>query len=637
VFRIAASILGASLLFFGCRVAGSAPRAVDGRLDLSAWNFESDGDVALVGTWQICWNRLLEPGEACPSKWRPVPVRGLWSERSVGSPFGGKGVATYRLTIQLPREDVQLSLVAGGSLTAHRLFIDGVERGGAGIVGRTADTTVPGVFNRVYELRPGSDEIELQVQVANFVFRGGGLRRIWFLGGSESIARGVGHAILREGTLFVVGVVVGLGFLTLFALRPSERARGYFGMMSLVLGLRAIPASISNFGVLMAPWMSWGFTVRAEYLGMALAFIAAVGYARTKVAGIFPPRTARGLQVFGLAFALVVSFVPMPIVLATLPLQWLLPMILIGLVLVFYGRASIRGVPGAWITTLTAALYVGFVVHDILRTIDSGVGAPVELFPYAIVLWIFAEAYQLLQGLQESYERIESLSDELSDANYELQETEAAIVRFVPFDFLQTLGKESIRDVHSGDHAGARMSVLHCGFHPADRFGDSDGEGLGTDFDRLGAWVGSLEPCIHRNDGFLNDYRDDGFQAFFPGGPSAAIEAAVEILAAANASSGDERADERGAIDLGIGIDTGWVELGTLGTGEYLVRAVVGEPIDRARQIEALTIGSEYRLLISEATRQGIDESFAFEFQAVGDVACDGSGEALNVYAVRIP
>ncbi len=159
-----------------------APRAVDGRLDLSRWDFRVDGDVPLVGSWQICWNQLLAPGDACPSGWQPVPVRGLWSEETVGSPFGGRGVATYRLRIALAPDAGPLALVAGGPLTAHRLFIDGVARGGLGVVGETPETTVAEVFNRVYELAPGSSEVELQVQVANFEFRGGGLRRLWYLG-----------------------------------------------------------------------------------------------------------------------------------------------------------------------------------------------------------------------------------------------------------------------------------------------------------------------------------------------------------------------------------------------------------------------------------------------------------------------
>lgn len=634
------SVIGLLLFAFslsacGGVIASRAPRAVDGRLDLSHWDFESEGDVALLGTWEICWNRLLEPGGACPAGWRPVPVRGLWSEEVVGSPFGGRGVATYRLRVELPPQHAPLALVVGGPLTAHRLWIDGVERGDLGVVGPTAETTVAAVFNRVYELTTASNDVEIQVEVANFEFRGGGLRRIWYLGQTDSIQRGIGLAILREAALFAVGLVVGLGFLTLFALRPSELARGYFGMFSLVLGLRAIPASISTFGELMAPWMSWDFAVRAEYLGMALASFAAVGYVQTKVAGIMPPRTTKGLQILSLAYCALVVVAPMPIVLASLPFQYVLPPIVIGLVLLCYGRAWLRGVPGAAITTVTALLYVGLVVHDILRTISSASGAPIELFPYGVVLWILAEAYQLLRELHASFEQVETLSKDLSEANFELQETEAAIVRFVPFDFLRSLGKRSIRDVEAGDHAGSQMSILHCALHaPRSDAKDRVGADLASAFERINELVGRFEPCIHRHAGFLNDYQGDGFQAFFPDGARDAVEAAVDIMAAARHFNAEAASKGQVTIDVGIGIDSGEVQLGTVGSGEHLVRCVVGEPVDSARRIASLTLRTGARILIGTTTRERIGDDVPFEIHGVGDGEAVGAEDAIELFEV---
>ena len=109
------------VLTIGCALPDELPRAVGGRLDLSSWDFERDGDVPLVGTWEICWNQLLEPGHPCSPGWRPIPVRGAWSEPAVESPFGGKGFATYRLRVALPPHANPLSVAVGSPLTAHRI------------------------------------------------------------------------------------------------------------------------------------------------------------------------------------------------------------------------------------------------------------------------------------------------------------------------------------------------------------------------------------------------------------------------------------------------------------------------------------------------------------------------------------
>lgn len=605
--------LAGCLLVAACAATEPPPRAVDGRIDLARWDFEARGDVPLVGRWQICWGRLLGPEEDCVAGWQAVPVRGLWHEPGVGSPFGGRGVATYRLRLRLPPGPGPLAIVAGGPISAHRLFIEGVERGGVGEVGQTADTTRARVHNRFYELPAGRDRVELRVEVANFEFRGGGLRRLWYVGESDSLQRRMGRAVLREGTLFLTGVVVGLGFLALYALRPAERARGWFGLMALVLGLRAVPASISGFGELVAPWLSWAWIVRLEYLGMGLAYVAAVGYVREKIPDITPPRTLDTLQVAGLAFSVIVLLAPMPLVLETLPVQWALPTILILLVVVCYGRAWRRGVSGAGITALTALAYAGVVVHDIVRSAQSGVGASVELFPYAVVLWILAEAYQLLQGFHQSFEQVESLSDELGEANFELQETEAAIVRFVPFDFLRALGKASIRDIESGDHATSQMSVLHCGFHALPGGVREPGAGHVADeaasdaaFERMAALVARLEPGIHHHGGFVDACGGDGFQAYFPGGAADAVAAARAIVERLESEDSGTRDRPSLPADVRIGIDTGPLQLGTIGSGEHLVRSVLGRPVDEARRIEGLARRSGSRVLISDATREAL-------------------------------
>jgi len=624
--RLAAVLVALALVSaIGCARPGPRPTVVDGRMDLSRWDFDAGGDVALLGTWAICWGELLEPGDPCASGWKSVRVRGLWNEAGMDSPFGGRGVATYRLQVDLPAESGRLAINAGGPLTASRIWIDGHERGRDGIVARSAEESKAGVQNRVYDLPSDATAVDVLVQVANFEFRSGGIRRIWYIGRSEAIQAGVGRAILREGMMFAVGVVVGLAYLALFAFGPSERARGYFGLVALVLGLRAIPASISSFGALMAPWMTWDFTVRAEYLGTAIVIFAGSGYALTKVPGVVPPRTMKAIQLVALALAAIVTFAPMPIVLATISLQYALPVLAMGLFITGYGRAWLRGVPGTGTTAAASIVYLGVVVHDIVRTLQSGIGAPVELYPYAIVLWILVEAYELMRLFYRTFEQVESLSDELTEANFELQETEAAIVRFVPFDFLRLLGKQSIRDVHAGDHARSRMTVLHCGFHSSsmvlDRTTTED------DFELVNDFAGRLEELIYHRGGFVNEFHGDGFQAFFQGDGKDAIEAAFEILEVASR--------RRLGGDVGIGIDTGDVLLGTIGSGDHLLRSVVGEAVERARRIEALTSGRAAKVLISSATRGGLGETHGLEFTPVDDAVVDGHAGQARVFEVR--
>ena len=85
--------------------------------------------------------------------------------------------------------------------------------------------------------------------------------------------------MLREGTLFAVGVVVGTGFLVLFALRPSEAARGHFGAMALIL----VPSFFTNVWQVMAGGNVRGMLVRLWpflFMGTVTVWIGATALTR---------------------------------------------------------------------------------------------------------------------------------------------------------------------------------------------------------------------------------------------------------------------------------------------------------------------------------------------------------------------
>jgi class 3 adenylate cyclase len=619
------------LLALACGGGGVAPRAAEGRMDVTRWNF-SAGSVELAGSWSVCWGQLLPPGSDCPSGWQSVRVRGLWSDDSAPSPFGGQGVATYRLRLALPGGEEHLVLRAGAPMTAYRLWIDGEDQGGTGVVGASAATTSSEPRrNRVFALPDGAEQVELWVQLANFEFRGGGIRRPWIVGRPDAIQSLVGQGILRDALLCAISLVVGFAYLVQFGLRPRESARGYFGLFALAMAMRSIPASISDFSQLLVPWASFAELLRFEYLGTALAIFAGAGYFRIKVPGVTPPRTLRGFQLTALALVPIVLVAPLPFVLDTLPIFLVLPPAVMGLVIACYGFAWWRGVPGVGITLLASLVFLAGVVHDVIRASRTDFGFAIELFPYLLAVWLLAEAYELAQVFVRTFERVESLSDELMEANFELQETESAVVRFVPFDFLSVLGKRSIREVATGDHARSRMSVMHCDMHGLGRVAqEMPGE---ASIRLLNDVVRRLEPPIYHHRGFVSEYRGEGLQALFPA-PADAIAAALAVLEAVRALEREGRGRGLPKLDIGIGIDTGLLLLSTLGEQEHLIEGVIGDAVTTAERIAALTRTREARLLVSGATREGLGEAPPWTLRELASLTDAPGPEPVVVYEV---
>ncbi|HRB11852.1 MAG TPA: hypothetical protein PKU70_02490, partial [Vicinamibacteria bacterium] len=138
-----------------CDVAGprEGPEATGGLMDLSRWDFEAQGPVALRGEWVFRWGELLGP-DALRAGDTPVPpmiaVPRPWNEVLMeGAPLGGEGFATHALRLILPTTNHDLGFAFGEAYSAERLWMNGrliVERGR---VGRTRATEIADVPARI--------------------------------------------------------------------------------------------------------------------------------------------------------------------------------------------------------------------------------------------------------------------------------------------------------------------------------------------------------------------------------------------------------------------------------------------------------------------------------------------------------
>lgn len=600
----------------GCSVSTEPIRADDGRIDLTAWDFDR-ASVDLRGEWSVCWGQLLEPGDSCPTAWDTVGVRGLWSDDSARSPFGGKGVATYRLRVALPEDpDADFALLAGAPLTAARLWIDGADRGGTGVVGRDAESTSSQPRrNRIFSLARGTGEIEFLVQLANFEFRGGGIRRPWIVGTSTAIQRLSGAGTLRDGLLATISALVGVASLLQFSLRRSERSRAWFGAFALVMAGRMIPGSISDLAQLIVPWASFSQLLRFEYLGTALSIVTGLGYIATKFPALLPPRLVGGIQLLGLAVAPIVVFAPTDIVLATLPFFLFMPPFGGALVIFALTRAAWRGASDVRVTLVASLLFIAAVGHDVARTSLTDFGFTIELFPYFFVVWISAEAYELAAKFTRSFQREEARSDALGDLNFELQETEAAVVRFTPFALLALLGRQSVDEIESGDRARVEVSVLHCDL--GDVAARLEGDAAVA---RLHDVAEHIATAVSDHGGFVSDLRSEGLQALFPSGASDAVESARAI-------AGTLAID----LDVSIGIDHGPLIVGVLGDESRLVASAIGRARTSAERLARLGRATGHRIVVSEDARAHLDVESREATQSIAHNEDDTPGAIYSI------
>jgi adenylate cyclase len=118
----------------------------------------------------------------------------------------------------------------------------------------------------------------------------------------------------------------------------------------------------------------------------------------------------------------------------------------------------------------------------------------------------------------------------------------------------------------------------------------------------LNAFFDVVVPCVLEHGGHANKFLGDGVLAVFgapermPDHADRAVEAARAIVRAVDERFGGE-------VDIGVGISSGPVVAGSVGGGGRLEFSVIGDAVNVAARVEAITRQTGDQVLLTEATR----------------------------------
>jgi predicted ATPase/class 3 adenylate cyclase len=207
-----------------------------------------------------------------------------------------------------------------------------------------------------------------------------------------------------------------------------------------------------------------------------------------------------------------------------------------------------------------------------------------------------------------------------------------AQARFVPAEFLRSLHRASIVDVALGDSIRKEMSILFSDVRGFTSLVESMPADEHVGF--INEYLGHMEPAILRHGGFVDSYLGDGILALFEGHADNALRAAIAMSQALGHFNLSRRRSGRTPVQMGVGISTGPLTLGTIGGPGRLKCGVIGDPVNLASRIESLTKRLSSFLLISHETRDLLSAPDAFELRRVDHVRVKGRSSPIVVYEV---
>ncbi len=230
------------------------------------------------------------------------------------------------------------------------------------------------------------------------------------------------------------------------------------------------------------------------------------------------------------------------------------------------------------------------------------------------------ESAQLYQkGLKEAHDREEAI-----------KKIHEVSQKFVPHEFIKSLGKDKLTEVALGDQVEREVTVLFTdirGFTAlSERLAPKE------NFLFINSFNKRMGPIIRNNEGFIMQYLGDGFMAIFPNGSQNALQASVEMHLALASYNKERSAKQRSLVQIGIGMQNGKLIMGITGDVERMDAAIISDTVNTASRIEGLSKHYGTSILLTDLCKNNLSRPEEFDFRYLGPVQVQGKNKPIDLY-----
>lgn len=221
--------------------------------------------------------------------------------------------------------------------------------------------------------------------------------------------------------------------------------------------------------------------------------------------------------------------------------------------------------------------------------------------------------------------------------NYEkIKRKNQAFERFVPTEFLRCLAKTEVEDIALGEVSNEELAVLFSDIRAFTTFSESMTPE--ENFRFLNNYLKYIGPEIERHGGFIDKYIGDAIMALFAGQnigvADDSIAAAIGMLEQLKVYNRHRRHSGYRPIQIGIGIHTGSLMLGTIGFERRMETTVIGDTVNLASRMEGLTKQYGIALSVTADTLQKVVNAGSLLIREIDTVKVKGKEKPITVYEI---
>ncbi|TGK33808.1 adenylate/guanylate cyclase domain-containing protein [Leptospira gomenensis] len=440
--------------------------------------------------------------------------------------------------------------------------------------------------------------------------------------------------------LNTIYVFFGLYHLLIFAKRREDRYNLYFGIFSVCMAVYSLSRSSIAFETIQdTTWIT-----RIEYSSVSLLsplfllFMQDYFYGRAKFSKIL-----FGILIFNLIVAVATILEPFRYTMTSLRIWQISILPTLVYLLYFMGKAVYQRKKDATLMAVSMFTVVFIAVYDVIDSVFFQSG--IRFTQFAYFLFVVALTTILANRFISLYRQSEDLNIELSQQKLELARQKNAFFRFVPVQFLNVLGKDSAVEVNLGDSVLKEMSVLFTDIRSFTTI--SEQMTPEENFRFINDYLASMEPVVQKHEGFVDKFMGDGILALFSGevesnqskfhgktSADKAILAAIEMKKKVQTINAEARTSHFKGLRIGIGINTGNLMLGTVGSRSRLDTTVIGDTVNVASRLESLTNLYRADILVTKNTLSAMTIAEDLAIREIDSVVVKGKTDPIIIYEV---
>jgi class 3 adenylate cyclase len=243
------------------------------------------------------------------------------------------------------------------------------------------------------------------------------------------------------------------------------------------------------------------------------------------------------------------------------------------------------------------------------------------------------KAFALTKAEDEFGELIRSFNN----MGTQLKMTLNTFEKFVPKQFQIRVAKKGIESIELGNVESAYVTILFSDIRAFTTLSESmKPENI---FEFLNEYMSQMEPPIHKFGGFIDKFIGDAIMALFAmearqQSAHSAVDAAIGMQKALQEWNKHQSNYNYPAIGTGIGIHSGDVMIGTIGSSTRMDSTAIGDAVNLASRIESMTKVYGTPILISESTFNDLADPLKYCIRVVDRVVVKGKTKPVTVFEV---